>query len=131
MDDKCESVGSCKAIKRLIVMLRWYAQVNGDHEQIMQALIKSTYDKYIVDDYQHLLNYHLIHKYQINTTKEYQLIQNEIAKHIEPCDRHTCPGYKRYHELSKKNLSKSDDYEFCQDFVDLIHCYLMHSKHLH
>ena len=128
---KCKSVGSCKAIKRLIIALKWYENCAGNYDALIAKVKESTYDKYILDDYQHILNHHLIQEYHINSSKEYQLIQNEISKQVEPCDVNYCSGFKRFSEVSKKNLSKSADHEFCMDFMDLIHCYLMHLDHLH
>ena len=127
----CTSVGDCKAIKRLIIALKWYANCKGNYEALISKVLETTYDKFILDDYQHILNHHLIQEYSINSSKEYQLIQNEISKQVEPCDINNCSGFKRYSEVSQKNLSKSADQEFCMDFMDLIHCYLMHLDHLH
>lgn len=130
MEKGCLSVESCKAIKRLIIALKWYATCNGNYQGLLHKIKESTYDKYIIDDYQHVLNHHLIQKDVTNSSQEFELIQIEINKHLEPCDISTCSGYLRYNEVSKKNLSKSLNHELSMDFMDLIHCYLMHLDHL-
>eukprot|EP01084_Bolivina_argentea_P004545 8645_1 len=117
---RCQ-VASCKAIKRIIKMLKWHsmaAAVDNNYEMLIQKVMSSQYDKYLLDDYQHIFNDHLF---------ELQSIRKELNKQIEPCDVSVCVAYQRYDELVTKDLSQCDDATFCLDLMQLIHCYIVHS----
>eukprot|EP01083_Nonionella_stella_P229911 813225_1 len=115
-------VASCKAIKRIIKMLKWHSiavNVDDNHEELIQKAMASQYDRYLLDDYQHIVNDHLF---------QLESIRKEINKQIEPCNVSSCAAYQRFTELVTKDLSQCDDATFCLDFMELIHCYIVHSK---
>ena len=143
-ENDCYNVSGCKAIKRIIRALRWYhIYIDNDNESeenrgelLLQRILNCGYDKHILDDYQHILNHHLIQcvnssSNNINNGKsEYELICDEINKQIEPCDIKTCIGYKRFQDIVKQDMTQCNDRQFVIDFMDLIHCYLMHNQFL-
>eukprot|EP00484_Ammonia_sp_Unknown_P002343 CAMPEP_0197074780 /NCGR_PEP_ID=MMETSP1384-20130603/211280_1 /TAXON_ID=29189 /ORGANISM="Ammonia sp." /LENGTH=452 /DNA_ID=CAMNT_0042513621 /DNA_START=82 /DNA_END=1440 /DNA_ORIENTATION=+ len=129
-DVECECNGrvdGCKPVKRLIVALKWYANCDGNYGKLVARIRASTYDKYIVSDYEHVLNEHLFRDESGGLYSEYQSIQNEIHLQMPACDISTCDGYVRCIE---KNLAESNEHEFCMDFMDLVHCYLVHLHHV-
>ena len=151
-DENCQNVSSCKAIKRIIRALKWYQmsqknegkgmenKENNNYNNnnikdkrdkiLLNKIFGSGYDKYLLDDYQHILNHHLIQCMIDITDNEYELICTEINKQIEPCDIKRCIGYQRFQQIVKKDLSQCPQHVFCIDFMDLIHCYLMHNQYL-
>eukprot|EP01084_Bolivina_argentea_P200864 343417_1 len=54
---KCQVV-NCKAIKRIIKILKWHSCFHERHkrEALMHKVMDSQYHKYLLDDYQHVLN---------------------------------------------------------------------------
>eukprot|EP00484_Ammonia_sp_Unknown_P022804 CAMPEP_0197031914 /NCGR_PEP_ID=MMETSP1384-20130603/10742_1 /TAXON_ID=29189 /ORGANISM="Ammonia sp." /LENGTH=513 /DNA_ID=CAMNT_0042461495 /DNA_START=33 /DNA_END=1574 /DNA_ORIENTATION=- len=149
----CDCVANCGSIKRIITALKWYDGYLRNEEQdeeeedeeeenvqlflerIMDEFGGNPYDNYLVKDYQHVLKYHLMHSFDISMGIEYALIQNELNKCVGSCDVRRCQGFKRYRAanpdggrsaLRVEPQCSGDADSFFLDFMDLIHCFLMH-----
>ena len=141
---ECECVQNCKAIKRCIIALKWYSECVNDRalllERIMNEFGGNPYDNYLLRDYQHILNCHLMQQFEIKMGMEYSLIKNELNKYVGVCDIERCDGYKRYKakmdekkensDGDKKKRKSQDEESFFLDFMDLIHCFLMHLEYV-
>eukprot|EP00483_Globobulimina_turgida_P008502 UN08519 len=123
IDEKCQNITSCKAIKRIIKALKWHSLSVNDkkHTILFDKMMENQYNKFLIDDYQHILSEHLF---------EFKFIRAEINKQIEPCNINKCVVFERFLALSTNDLSDCDNQTFCIDFMALIHCFLIHSKHL-
>ncbi len=123
IDEKCQNIASCKATKRIINALKWHSLSFTDkkHEILLDKIMENQYNKFLMDDYQHILSEHLF---------EFKFIRKELNKHIEPCNINKCVVFERFLALSTNDLSNCDTKTFCIDFMALIHCFLIHSKHL-
>eukprot|EP01084_Bolivina_argentea_P205957 351737_1 len=79
-NDKCTNINNCIAIQRIIRALKWYDKVNGDVDIIWQKIKNKKYDNYLVDDYHHIMYYHINKGDKIT-------INNEINKFINKCEK--------------------------------------------
>merc|ERR1712228_599173 len=118
----CE-IESCESLKRIIISLKWYRDCD-DEFVFLSKMRESEYDQCLVRDYQHIVTQHIMLR------RQYKLIQAEISKQITPCHAHHCDAFKRYNHLKKIDLFNAENQKFCMEFMDLIHCYLMHLQNL-
>lgn len=135
--DSGHSVYVCDSVKRMVRALRWYSKYNNNPEQLYWKLVKTGYDKIILNDYQHILDQHLNNNNidgDINV--QYEDIRDLVYEQIEHCDVNKCDGMKRF--LSTKNATNNVDMTELKDRIsfythsmDLIHCYLLHLEHLY
>ena len=138
---ECECVATCEAIKRVVQALKWYADIGNNKQLLLQKVRQqfgdNPYDNTLLRDYQHIINCHLERQFEINMGLEYALIKNELNKQIGICDVNKCAGFKRYitkkkdRDKKKKHIASPHDTDtFLMDFLDLIHCFLVHLEEL-
>ena len=139
-DEKCTcgggDVDGCMSMKRIIDALAWYAVSGDDHESVYKKMQTNNYGRRIVDDYNHIMDYHLndIGKTDREIRAEYELIVNKVHAAVGDCKFIQCAGYRRYlrcknAEMYHGHQAKNKEQYELQMYVntmDGIHCCFMH-----
>eukprot|EP01084_Bolivina_argentea_P291632 501239_1 len=115
---KCKA-DECEPLARVITALQWHASVQTGQTTMFKRSEYTPND--VADDYQHLLMEHLF---------EMDGIKARVNQFVATCDTNTCGAHKRYLELCSIDVLQCDidDMQFYLNVLDLIHCYLFHSK---
>ena len=124
----CSSVTWCQSLHRLIDGLKFWSDSYSSNELIMSYL-KGKNCKYILNDYHHIITYHLLDKSAFHLNYEFELIYNEVIKYMKPCTNlKNCQIFQRNRRSTRETEIQFDtELGFYIDIMDMIHCYFMHS----
>ena len=124
---KCSALQDCKSVSRIIQILKFYKDNEGEEETIMSYLHNYTH---LLNDYHHVLDKHL--NEDILSMDEcnlnFKLIYNRIIQRNDLsilCDVDTCSMYKRNNAERGKDTIISQSH--IMDVLDSIHCFFLHS----
>eukprot|EP01083_Nonionella_stella_P317071 1152834_1 len=106
-------VTECYALKRIIHALEWHATMH-DGDTCDEVRVNE-----VLDDYIHMLTNHL---------SELDAIRAQVEQYIARCNPGKCAAHTRYVKLSSNELSHCDGTQFFLQLLDLIHCYIFHTK---
>ena len=139
IDEKCKGdIDDCPGIKRIISALKWYAISGDDHEMLYKKMKTDNYGKQIVDDYNHIMQYHLNDngKTDREIRMEYDLIVNMVHKAVGDCKFIQCAGYRRYLRCKNTDIGgggqhkaqnkEQHELQMYVNTMDGIHCCFMH-----
>ena len=131
--NKCRTIRSCLSLKRLQCILKLYQCYTGYNDSIIKYI--SSY-KQLINDYHHILNYHLNEDINNANCKNRNKSQELIYKQLNHyCNINNCQCYIRQHRIreddEKEYQHNQNNYnqEFIvyRDLLDTIHCSLIHS----
>eukprot|EP01084_Bolivina_argentea_P052696 96799_1 len=134
----CSSPVTCESVKRIIKYLHFYDvyDVDKDTDMLINYFEK---EKNILNDFHHILHYHLGEKSSFSTVSEiqneYKIIHNMVNKMVSKCVLEKCQSFKRNNRVrgsrsqnDNDNKTGNDDLAQCYiDILDAIHCFCIHS----
>eukprot|EP01084_Bolivina_argentea_P110187 196811_1 len=134
--NKCDSISKCQSLQRITTALHFFQSMKNDPENMKQISLLTVeyFTKYktLLDDYAHVMKYHINAGSIKDNNDQFEQIHNYICKHIK-CDIKTCQQFirnnrNRTREKTENDANNNDkNAAFYIDILDTIHCYLIHS----
>eukprot|EP01084_Bolivina_argentea_P060660 110812_1 len=127
---KCNGLDKgCVQAFRVMNAMKYYSLLNGpnyygingnDHKNKLVEFVNHTY-RSLLNDFIHVTQYH-------NNELNYILAAMINNHSMSECNIRNCPFFSRCYRNRSINVIETDnDFMFCRNLLDSIHCYLFHS----
>eukprot|EP01084_Bolivina_argentea_P164509 286022_1 len=115
----CYPVEECISLQRLNYLLKIYKDPKNQDPKLNHMM-----KKYVINDYHHILDFHLNEERNTRerAANQFKRIYKVVCD-IEKCDIGKCDRFNR----NNRDREKDKDGDTYMDFLDSIHCYLLHS----
>eukprot|EP01084_Bolivina_argentea_P110188 196814_1 len=136
--NKCDSISKCPSLQRITAALHFFQSMKNDSDNMKQinSLTIEYFTKYktLLDDYAHVLKYHINAGSIKENNDQFEQIHNYVCKHIK-CDIKTCEQFIRNNRNRTEktendtlnDINSDKKVSFYIDILDTIHCYFIHS----
>eukprot|EP01084_Bolivina_argentea_P194237 333236_1 len=112
------NISNCISISRVSAILKKHTKHNENQ----------SFPIHLINDYHHILQYHLNENNMCLTqsNKQFELIYQQIIENDSTCDISRCAIYSR-NNRQREHDSPNQNVSLCDNLLDSIHCFFMHS----